>query len=53
MLSHTAIISRELGIPSIVNVRGACSQLQNGDWIEMDGLTGKIRLIKEEDHAAN
>jgi len=51
LLSHTAIISRELGIPSIVNVRGACSQLQNGDWIEMDGLTGKIRLIKEEGYA--
>ena len=53
LLSHTAIISRELGIPSIVNVRGACSHLQNGDWIEMDGLAGKIRLIKEEDHAGN
>ncbi len=22
--------------------------MQNGDWIEMDGLTGKIRLIKEK-----
>lgn len=51
LLSHTAIISRELGIPSIVNVRGVTSRLQTGDWIEMDGLTGQIRLLEEEDHA--
>lgn len=43
LLSHTAIISRELGIPSVVNVPQATSQFQTGDWVTIDGQTGIIR----------
>lgn len=43
LLSHTAIISRELGIPSVVNVSQATSQFQTGDWVTIDGQTGIIR----------
>lgn len=42
MLSHTAIIARELKIPAIVGVDHACSVLRSGEWITMDGDTGKI-----------
>ena len=51
LLSHTAIISRELGIPSVVNVRGATQLLKSGDWIEMDGLSGQVTILEEADHA--
>ena len=43
LLSHTAIIARELHIPMIVAVTGAAEQLQNGDFVELDCETGLIR----------
>lgn len=48
LLSHTAIISRELGIPSIVNVASVTRSLKTGDWVEMNGLTGQIRRLEKE-----
>ena len=39
LLSHTAIISREIKIPSIVGVEDATSCIQSGDIIRMDGST--------------
>ncbi|MBI2606140.1 MAG: hypothetical protein HYW49_08685 [Deltaproteobacteria bacterium] len=46
MLSHTAIIGRELGIPTVVAATGAMSALRTDDWIEIDGSTGLIRRIE-------
>ena len=45
LLSHTAIISRELGIPSVVNVAGIMTAIQTGDVIELDGQAGTIRKL--------
>lgn len=45
ILSHTAIITRELGKPSIVNVKDITQILQTGDIIELDAYTGIIRKI--------
>lgn len=50
LLSHTAIISRELGIPSIVNLKKATQDLKTGDWLEMDGQTGLIRRLEEKEN---
>lgn len=47
LLSHTAIISRELKIPSIVGVNNLLNTIKSGDIIEMDGTTGIITIIKE------
>ena len=46
VLSHTAIIGRELGIPTIVAVKGATGRIETGDEIEMDGSTGEIRIVR-------
>ena len=46
LLSHTAIISRELKIPSVVGVENATKLLKNGDKITLDGKTGKITIEK-------
>ena len=46
LLSHTAIVTRELGKPAIVNVKDATSIFKNGDIIELDADTGVIKVIK-------
>ena len=43
VLSHTAIMSRELGIPTVVGVRDATTRIADGDHIAIDGSTGEIR----------
>jgi len=45
LLSHSAIVARELGIPAIVSVDGVTSWLRDGDWVEMDGSTGIVRKL--------
>jgi rifampicin phosphotransferase len=45
LLSHAAIVARELGIPAIVSIPGVTQWLKDGDWVEMDGSTGKISRI--------
>ena len=45
MLSHTAIITRELGKPSVVNVRDAARVLKTGDIVELDAYEGTVTRI--------
>jgi len=49
LLSHSAIVSREMGKPCIVSVTGLLKTLKTGDEIEMDGSTGEIRIISKND----
>ncbi|MFT6632024.1 MAG: pyruvate,water dikinase [Bacteriovoracaceae bacterium] len=48
ILSHTAIIGRELGIPTVVGVKGATELLKSGDQVEVNANTGIIKLLKTE-----
>jgi pyruvate,water dikinase len=43
VLSHTAIVGRELGIPTIVGVREATTRIAEGRIIAIDGATGEVR----------
>jgi len=45
LLSHSAIVARELRIPTVVSVEGLTAWLQDGDEVEFDGGTGRIRRI--------
>lgn len=45
LMSHTAVVARELGIPCVVNTRTATRTLTTGDWIRLDGTNGRIELI--------
>lgn len=47
LLSHSAIVSREMGIPCIVGVTGLLRTVKSGDEVLMDGSTGEIKIIKE------
>ena len=47
LISDTATISRELGIPTAVSVNNLLKNIESGDEIEMDGTTGEIRIFRE------
>jgi pyruvate,water dikinase len=44
-LSHAAIVSREMGIPCIVGIKGITKLLKTGDRIRMNGKTGIIEIL--------
>ncbi|MBQ2514952.1 MAG: hypothetical protein II533_01295, partial [Bacteroidales bacterium] len=46
-LSHGAVVAREYGLPTIVNVKGATQLLKNGDHIMMNATKGTI-LVKSD-----
>ncbi|MGH2730498.1 MAG: PEP-utilizing enzyme, partial [Actinomycetota bacterium] len=46
-LSHAAIVSRELGLPAVLNAQGATTTLRSGDLVEVDGSTGVVIVIDE------
>ncbi len=52
LLSHSAIVSRELGLPAIVSIKGLMDTLETGDEIEMDGSTGRIAIISKANDAS-
>lgn len=46
LLSHAAIVARELDLPAVVSVSGLMNWLKDGDTVEMDGTTGRITLLQ-------
>ncbi len=42
LLSHSAIVAREMNIPAIVALDGVMSWLKTGDVVEMNGATGVV-----------
>jgi phosphohistidine swiveling domain-containing protein len=45
LLSHSAIVARELRIPAVIAVDGLTTWLDTGDVVELDGRAGTIRRI--------
>lgn len=46
MLSHSVIVARELGLPAIVGIPDVTKRLKTGDTVEMDGMTGVVKIIE-------
>ncbi len=44
LLSHSAIVSRELGIPAVVGITGLLDNIKTGDRIELDGWAGTVAV---------
>ncbi|MDR3499065.1 MAG: PEP-utilizing enzyme [Parvibaculum sp.] len=44
MLSHSAIIARELGLPAVVNTRKGTRTIEDGSEITVDGSTGMVTI---------
>lgn len=45
LLSHSAIVARELGIPCVVGMTDAMTWITDGETIEVDGASGLVRRI--------
>lgn len=43
LLSHSAIVAREMAIPCVVSIPGLLDTLEDGEVVEMDGTTGVVR----------
>ncbi|MEX0924680.1 MAG: PEP-utilizing enzyme [Candidatus Paceibacterota bacterium] len=48
LLSHAAIVSRELQIPCLVGVQNATSKIKDGDEIEVDTEAGTITVVSSQ-----
>ena len=44
MLSHAAIIARELGIPAVVSTRNGTSIIPDGRYITVNGVSGTVEI---------
>ncbi|HEX6912681.1 MAG TPA: PEP-utilizing enzyme, partial [Longimicrobium sp.] len=45
LLSHSAIVARELALPCVVGIAGLMDTLRDGEVVEMDGTAGTIRRL--------
>jgi nucleoside-diphosphate-sugar epimerase/phosphohistidine swiveling domain-containing protein len=48
-MSHAAVVAREFGFPCVVDVQAATHRLPSGALIEVDGSTGEIRVLDNEE----
>ena len=46
LLSHAAIVARELKKPCILATENASKVIKNGDFIEVDANKGIVRILK-------
>lgn len=46
LLSHAAIVARELGLPTVVSLPGVTRWLSDGDRVELDGGRGTVRRLE-------
>ena len=47
-LSHAAIVARELGLPAVLNVKGATRAITEGEVVEIDGAEGTVTRQAEK-----
>ena len=44
LLSHSAIVAREYGIPGVVGTRDATQRIEDGSTVRVDGDAGEVTL---------
>jgi pyruvate,water dikinase len=44
-LSHAAVVAREFGVPTVVNVTGATRAIRTGDMVRVDGDRGVVERL--------
>lgn len=50
MLSHAAILARELKKPCVIGTKVATKVLKDGDYVEVDATKGVVRILKRAKH---
>jgi pyruvate,water dikinase len=53
MLSHSAVIAREMGIPAVLGIQDITKILKTGDVVRLDGTNGNIRIINIREEIPN
>ena len=48
VLSHLAILAREVGVPTVVGAEGAVSRFPLGTTVVVDGTTGEVAVVGDE-----
>ena len=48
VLSHSAVIAREMGITLVAGVRGLTDRVKDGMTVKVDGINGTVEIIGEE-----
>ena len=51
VLAHLAILAREAGVPTVVGYTNAVQDLPEGAEVLVDGETGRVTLVTEEESA--
>lgn len=46
ILSHSAVVAREYGIPAVVGASNATNAIADGQMVEVDGNQGVVRILK-------
>jgi pyruvate,water dikinase len=44
-LSHAAVMAREFGFPAVVGALDAMTAIKDGDTVEVDPTTGRVRVL--------
>ncbi len=52
MLSHLAILARELGVPTVVGATDALERFPIGSVVVVDGATGEVSAVETAGAAA-
>jgi pyruvate,water dikinase len=47
LLSHAAVIARELGLPAIIGAGGCMRAIRDGATVEVDPVAGKVRVLAD------
>jgi pyruvate,water dikinase len=45
LLSHSAVLARELGLPAVVGIPGIVDMLRDGERVRIDGSAGTIERL--------
>jgi pyruvate,water dikinase len=45
--SHAAIVAREYGIPAVMGTINGTKELQDGQWVQVDGSRGLVLKAEE------
>ena len=51
IVSHAAVVSREMNKPCAVSVEGAMALIHDGDQVSLDGGSGEIKVFEPEEEA--
>lgn len=45
LVSHAAVIAREMGLPAVVGAAGRMDHIPHGALVEVDAAAGRVRVL--------